>query len=415
MNLAIDHTRILILKAEMGFGHRSAARAMKAAFEAQYGDRCTVYIVDPIQNERAPDFLRDSLAEYDRAVRDMPNLYRLGYEVSDTPLSVPMIEGGLSVLLLDALREIVTQYQPHVIVCVYQNFLAPLSALFALTGNHIPVVTVITDLTVIHRLWYNRVSDVCVVPTQTAYDLAIKYGLSPERVRVIGIPVHPDISRETRTAAEVRESLGWERDLTTLLFVGSKRVRNLREVLRAFNHSGLPIQLIVVTGGDDELYREFQQTEWHVQTHLYNFVEDMPTFIKASDAMVCKAGGLSVTEALAGGLPILLIDLIEGQETGNAEYVVEHGAGELATDPITALETLYHLLMDGQALLHQRAAAARRLGAPRAAFEIAALAWAKAGDYQREQRRKTLLQASRLRALRRLPLPPPFLKLPRID
>ncbi len=410
-----DHTRILILKAEMGFGHRSAARALKAAFEEQYADGCTVYVVDPIQNERAPDFLRDSLAEYDRAVRDMPALYRLGYEVSDTPLSVPMIEGGLSVLLLDALREIVAQYQPHVIVCVYQNFLAPLSALFALTGQHIPVVTVITDLTVIHRLWYNRVSDVCVVPTQTAYDLAIKYGLSAERVRQIGIPVHPDISRETRTAADMREALGWQPDLTTLLVVGSKRVRNLPEVLRVFNHSGLPIQLIVVTGGDDDLYREFQQTVWHIPTRLYNFVDDMPTYIRAADVMVCKAGGLSVTEALAGGLPILLIDLIEGQETGNAEYVVQNGAGELATDPVSALETLFHWLMEGQALLRERAGAARRIGAPRAAFEIAALAWAKAAEYQREQRRNHLLQASRLRALRRLPLPPPFLKLPRID
>jgi 1,2-diacylglycerol 3-beta-galactosyltransferase len=410
-----DHTRILILKAEMGFGHRSAARALKAAFEEQYTDRCTVYIVDPIQNERAPDFLRDSLAEYDRAVREMPNLYRLGYEVSDTPLSVPMIEGGLSVLLLDALREIVGQYQPHVIVCVYQNFLAPLSALFALTGHHIPVVTVITDLTVIHRLWYNRVSDLCIVPTEAAHELALKYGLPPERLKVIGIPVHPGISRETRPAAEVRRALGWRPDLLTLLVVGSKRVRNLPEVLRAFNHSGLPIQLIVVTGGDDDLYQAFQQTEWHVVTHLYNFVEDMPTFIRAADAMVCKAGGLSVTEGLAGGLPILLIDLIEGQETGNAEYVVANGAGDLATDPITALETLYHWWMNDRALLNERAAAARRLGAPRAAYEIAALAWDAAAQYQRTQRRERLLQASRLRSLRRLPLPPPFLKLPRID
>jgi 1,2-diacylglycerol 3-beta-galactosyltransferase len=409
------NTRILILKAEMGFGHRSAARALKAAFEEQYGSACTVYIVDPIENERAPDFLRDSLAEYDRAVREMPTLYRLGYEVSDSPLSVPMIEGGLSVLLLDALREIIAQYQPHVIVCVYQNYLAPLSALFALTGNHIPIITVITDLTVIHRLWYNRVSDLCIVPTQTAYDLALKYGLPPERVRLIGIPVHPGISREVRPAAEVRAALGWQVDLTTLLVVGSKRVRNLPEVLRAINHSGLPLQLIVVTGGDDDLFHEFQQTEWHLPTQLYNFVEDMPTFIRAADAMVCKAGGLSVTEALAGGLPIMLIDLIEGQETGNAGYVVENGAGDLATDPLTALETLYHWLMNDRALLRERAAAARRLGTPRAAYDIAALAWSAAADYQRDQRRNHLLQASRLRALRRLPLPPPFLKLPRID
>jgi 1,2-diacylglycerol 3-beta-galactosyltransferase len=93
---------------------------------------------------------------------------------------------------------------------------------------------------------------------------------------------------------------------------------------------------------------------------------------------MCKAGGLIVTEALACGLPLLLIDVLPGQEAGNADYVVQGGAGELAQDPVAALEILYHWFEKDAALLAERAEHARRLGRPRAAHEVAAHAWAAA-------------------------------------
>ena len=101
----------------------------------------------------------------------------------------------------------------------------------------------------------------------------------------------------------------------------------------------------------------------------------MPTLMHAADFIVCKAGGLIVTEALACGLPIMLIDVIEGQETGNAEFVVENGAGEVARMPLDMLETLYHWLSNDAKLLQIRANNARRVGRPQAADEIAELAW----------------------------------------
>jgi 1,2-diacylglycerol 3-beta-galactosyltransferase len=98
----------------------------------------------------------------------------------------------------------------------------------------------------------------------------------------------------------------------------------------------------------------------------------------AADCVMCKAGGLIVTEALACGLPLLLIDVLPGQEAGNADSVVQGGAGELAQDPLAALEILYHWLAKDAVLLTERAENARRLGRARAAYEIAAHAWAAA-------------------------------------
>jgi len=100
--------------------------------------------------------------------------------------------------------------------------------------------------------------------------------------------------------------------------------------------------------------------------------------MRAADAILCKAGGLIITEALACGLPLLLADVIPGQETGNADYVIEGGAGELARQPLDALESLHHWLARGGELLARRAACARRLGRPRAAYDVADLTWAAA-------------------------------------
>jgi 1,2-diacylglycerol 3-beta-galactosyltransferase len=101
----------------------------------------------------------------------------------------------------------------------------------------------------------------------------------------------------------------------------------------------------------------------------------MPTLLKASDLLVCKAGGLILTEALASGLPMMLIEVIPGQETGNAEYVTAYGAADIAQSPIEVLETLRHLTKDNQSLLKKRRANAALMGKPRSAFDTAEILW----------------------------------------
>jgi 1,2-diacylglycerol 3-beta-galactosyltransferase len=82
-----------------------------------------------------------------------------------------------------------------------------------------------------------------------------------------------------------------------------------------------------------------------------------------------------VTESLACGLPLMLTDYIEGQESGNVRYVVEGGAGELVRNPLDGLEAISHWLADGGDMLARRGRNARSLGYPRAAYDVAELAW----------------------------------------
>jgi 1,2-diacylglycerol 3-beta-galactosyltransferase len=397
--------RILILMADYGYGHRSAANAISEALRQTHGQDCVVEIVNPLNDERSPALLRDNQSNYDRLVREMPDLYRLGYQVGGSPVASDLIESAMTLMLFNVLRKIVRQHQPDVIVCTYPFYAAILSAVFDIEKCHIPVLTVVTDLAAVHKLWFHPQTDLCLVPTQTVYDLALDAGLAPERIKITGIPVDPDLANGKQDQASIRSNLGWRPDLFTVLAVGSKRVEHIYDSLRALNHSGLPLQLAVVAGGDDHLYRRLQETEWHLETHVYNFVTDMANLMRAADCVLGKAGGLTVTEALACSLPLILVDVLPGQETGNAEYVTSGNAGDLARDPIEVLEVMCHWLEKGKELYNQRVQNARRLGRPQAAYDVAELVWAAAMVPGRgtNQRPHNLLKDSRMLRLSRRP------------
>lgn len=153
------------------------------------------------------------------------------------------------------------------------------------------------------------------------------------------------------------------------------------------------------------LYDAMSRMEWHVPSTTYLFVDKMPTFMHAADVLVSKAGGLITTEALACGLPMVLIDVIPGQEEGNAQYVVEGGAGVIADDPLDLLEYTFHWLQNDGATLKQTAERARALGRPNAATEVAQMAM-KAAEMSarwREEREESgetsLLSLTDLRAM----------------
>ncbi len=385
-----DQKQILILVADAGFGHRSAAQAIAAALDEMYGSACRVEIINPLEAPRAPALLRNTTSDYDRMVREMPDLYRLGYRASDSAVPGAIMEQALTLMLLGVMRDIIRQYRPSAVVTTYPIYQAPLGAAIAQLKVTIPVVTVVTDLATIHRLWFCEAADLTLVPTEAARELGLQTGLEAAQLRVIGIPVHPHLARPVADRGALRARLGLDPQRRVLLAVGSKRVERLPEVLHVLNHSGLPLQLVVVAGGDDERYARYRATEWHLPTQVINYADNMPELMRAADCILCKAGGLIVSEALACGLPLLLVDVIPGQETGNAAYVVERGAGALCEEPVSALETLCHWLLRDGAELAVRAAAARALGRPRAAHEVAELTYSaaqRALPYDPEKRR----------------------------
>lgn len=369
----VEQKKVLILTADAGFGHRSAANAVAAAIEEKYPEELKVEIANPLDDRRTPSFLRDSQTDYTKWVRSVPELYRFGYDASDSLVPTALMESTLAVLLNEVMRDLLKKSQPDVILSTYPLYQSALTALFRNKRYRVPLFTSITDLSTVHRMWFHRKVDGLLVPNSLVADLATSYGVHPEKVVITGIPVHPNVVRDIRAKNEVRADLGWTPDLPTVLAVGSKRVERMIDTLNIINHFGGPVQLAVVAGKDDRLYNEMQHFDWHIPAHIYDFVENMPALMHAADLIICKAGGLIVTESLACSLPMILIEVIPGQETGNAEYVTALGAADLAETPVAVLEDLCHLLQNDRALLHKRAENAAHIGQPRSAYKVAAI------------------------------------------
>jgi 1,2-diacylglycerol 3-beta-galactosyltransferase len=104
------------LTGDAGLGHRSAAEALEKAFESQYTNQGKVTINNPLNLPEIPEIIQQSQSDYDEIVKNIPELYRLSYEVSDSELPVSLMEGGFTLLLLDVMREIIAETQPEIII-----------------------------------------------------------------------------------------------------------------------------------------------------------------------------------------------------------------------------------------------------------------------------------------------------------
>ncbi len=367
--------KILILTADSGFGHRSAAKAIAAALAETHGDDCEAVILNPLEDRRAPIFLRDSAADYDRLIRNAPDLYRFGYNASDNEIPNFLIEGLMTVSLFEIMRDMVRNLNPDAIVTTYPLYQAPLNSYFTVNRYRVPFITVVTDLVTVHRIWFSPSVELCLVPTTEVKKLALSNGMAAGKIHITGIPVSPVYATNTRSKAEFRKKLGWDQNLPTFLAVGSRRADRLVEALTVLNHFGAPLQVAALAGKNEKLYDQLKSIEWHIPAHIYGLAENMPDLMLASDAIICKAGGLIVTESLACGIPMLLIDVILGQEEGNRDYVVQNNAGVLAETPLQMLETVSHWMADGGRGLKETAQNACNVGRSNSAYDAVDLIW----------------------------------------
>jgi 1,2-diacylglycerol 3-beta-galactosyltransferase len=380
----------LILTADAGFGHRSAALAIEAAMQQRHGDRCSTLVVNPLREAESPSFLQ-TLAEehYDGWVKNDAILYELGYRLSDAVPTAAVIEQVYSILLHDSLRNVLNEQPPDVVVSTYPFYLEPLNFVFDSMGKSVPLVSVITDLVTVHTLWFNPRVDLCLVPSEQVRRKALRNGVPVNRVRITGLPVHPHFGAESRPPVQIRAELGWKIDMPTVLIVGGKRVPRVLEIAQLIDRSGLGarVQLVILAGGDEDLYGQLIAQTWRGEVHLYRYVENMPAVIHASDLVMSKAGGLIVSESLACGRPLILTSAISGQETGNVEYVTSAKAGEWTPNPVDALACLVRWLADDGAILGQYTANAGRVGKPDAVYKVVDLAWELAESGPKANRR----------------------------
>ena len=156
-------------------------------------------------------------------------------------------------------------------------------------------------------------------------------GAPKEKIHTFGIPIFEAFYQEEDRASLLR-GMNLSPELpTVLIMAGSFGVKNILRVYRDISTLGTAFQVIVITGKNKTLYEAFQKElpNSSKPTHLVEFTTEVQKYMHASDLLITKPGGLTVSEALASGLPMAVFDAIPGQEEDNAQFLQAHGMGEL--------------------------------------------------------------------------------------
>ncbi len=157
------------------------------------------------------------------------------------------------------------------------------------------------------------------------------------------------------------------------LFGGGIEPRRVRLMVeRLIDDSDIPLTIAAVAGRNEALQQALSDLRNSENVALYNLgmIDYVDDLVAASDAVITKAGGLMVSEVLARGTPLIIIDPIPGQEEWNADFVAASGAGVQLHMPEMVPPTALALLRSSERLA-QMGVQAKQVGRPRAALDIA--------------------------------------------
>lgn len=389
--------RILFVMSDTGGGHRAAAEAIIAALDARYPGQFKARLIDAWRHTPYPFNL--SPETYEPTVRYARFGWEAGYKLTNHPTASKVaMEPMYHALFKSGMNRIVRRIDYYdLIVCVHSVFVRPMLRALARRNRRPPFITVVTDLVSTHMWWYDPRVDRCLVPTRAAYDRGLRAGLKPEQLRITGLPVHPRFALGVIDKGAARALLGWDPALPAVLLVGGGAgIGPVYKIARAINARRLPCQLAIVAGRNAHLKARLDAADWNQPTHIYPYVNNMPTLMAAADILVTKAGPGTISEACIAGTPMVLSGMIPGQEEGNVAYVVENHAGVWAPGPAKVARAVSEWLAEGPAGLARRAAAAKALGRPNAVWDIAEEVWHYANQPpvlidQRGYRRTALL------------------------
>jgi 1,2-diacylglycerol 3-beta-galactosyltransferase len=366
---------IVFYFSDTGGGHRSAAEAIIEAVHLEYGNRVTAEMVDFFK-DYAPRPFNRAADMYPYMVK-APQLWGASFHATDGQRRARVITTTMWPLARQAARALVQHHPADLIVTVHPW--ANSFALRALGKDRPPFINVVTDMVTTHALWYDNRADLILVPTETARRRAIKYHISPEKVRAVGLPVADRYCQPVGSKEILRKKLGWPLDKPIVLLVGGgEGMGPLARTAQAIDASGLDVALVIVCGRNRRLKATLEECRWENAVRIYGFTRDMPDFMRAADFIVTKAGPGTVAEALNAQLPIILYSKLPGQEDGNVTFVEEEGAGVWAPHPTDVVRTLTRWISrpsERQKVIDN----CRRAGKPEAARTIARLIGEKLG------------------------------------
>ena len=363
--------RLMILSVSAGSGHVRAAEAVKAHAHAHFPSirvqHCDVMQLVPRAFRKIYTDWYIALASY------LPEAWGWLYRKTDQQSAGSWLDAARRFLqqrCAGSLMAEIDRFAPDAILCTHFLPAELLSAAVQRGRLHCPVWIQVTDFD-LHHMWvHEHIAGYFVANDELRYRLQA-YGVPSERIIVSGIPVMPGFSAPpSRAISAARFSLDAQR-MTILLMGGGAGVGNMDAMTSRLLALDPTMQLIVLAGKNSALLESLQSLSATYPGRLLamGFTQEVHALMACTDLVITKPGGLSTSECLVMGLPMLLVNPIPGQEERNAAFLLQEGVAVRADDPATLAYRLQDLLHHPARLITMRERA-QALAKPHAAAVV---------------------------------------------
>jgi processive 1,2-diacylglycerol beta-glucosyltransferase len=360
-------SRILILTAGYGEGHNSAARALKAAFDEQPGVEAELVDLFAL---RAPRFNNLSRRGYVKLINTAPKLWSGIYRWLDESSRAPAVLRTLA-SHRRLLGRIIAEKQPVALVSTYPVYAWLINQLRAEAKVTCPLFTVVTDALTINSLWYRAPSDGWFVTDHDSAAFLRARGLPAERVHVSGFPVALAFA-DRPAALQPPEPASPVRPRRVLFMINSSRATALPIAQALLQQRDWWITF--TAGRDAGLQRELEQMAQGApaRAEVLGWTDRIPELLMTHHAVISKAGGATTQESINALCPLIISQIVPGQEEGNYQLLKRHNAGALATTPESIVTILEAAFSRDALLWHHWRQNLKALARPAAARAIAA-------------------------------------------
>jgi processive 1,2-diacylglycerol beta-glucosyltransferase len=342
--------RVLLLSEGFGTGHTQAAYALAVGLR-QLSPRIQTRVIE-LGTFLNPVIGPMILSAYRKTVSKQPKLvgrmYRSGYHKSLNR----MTQFALHRLFYNQVADVVRQLKPDSIVCTHPVPNAVVSRLKRL-GLDVPLYTLITDYDA-HASWTNPEVNTYLVSTPAVRNKLISRGVPPTSIEVTGIPVHPNFWHP-HNRADILSQFELKDMPTVLIMGGGWGLLYGEELVEYMTTFADRVQLILCMGNNEKAREKLlSNTRFqHPNVHIIGYTKEISKLMDVSDLLVTKPGGMTCTEGMSKGIPMLFYEPIPGQEEENAEYFVTQGFGELMKSHET-IDRWFRLIQEPYAAYQHR-------------------------------------------------------------
>jgi len=340
--------KILVIYATAGAGHRKAAEAIYEGIKNHTDYE--VVLVDSLDYTNKL-YKRMYSEGYTFIITHAPWLWMLLFAFINISFLLPLVQICRRIQNTFNAKKLAAYYREQQFDYIISTHFFPLEVAACLKRKgkiRSKIICSITDYDV-HSIWLAKGVDTYLVATELTARRLRGFGVKDENIAIVGIPTNEKFSSHNDIPA-LKMKLGLLTDeFTVLVATGSFGIGPIEEIVR----NVLSCQILVVCGHNKDLYNRLKPKESDIHK-IYGLVNNMDELMAASDVMVSKPGGLSISEALVCHLPLIFFNAIPGQETNNIHILNAYGVGRQTTDVEEIARIVEELRANNDKLLDAR-------------------------------------------------------------